>query len=153
MVRAPVPILAAARPAIDAAAGDNGEFRHGLTERGLPYVVQVATTITAYPHTAQRTTPPYTGRGQPPKRRYHQPATSVKDLALAAGRRHARTVTWRDGSRTRDGKPVKLRSQFVFLRVRPAGRVLLRAHRGQDLPEAWLIAQWPAGASEVISAR
>jgi SRSO17 transposase len=134
----------------DADYGDNGEFRHGLTGRGLSYMVQVATTITAYPHTVQRTAPPYTGRGQPPKRRYRQPATSVKDLVLAAGRHHARTVTWRDGSRTRDGKPVKLRSRFVFLRVRPAGRVLLRVYQGQDLPEAWLIAQWPAGASEPV---
>jgi SRSO17 transposase len=39
-------------------------------------------------------------------------------------------------------------SRFVVQRVRPAGRVLRRLHRGHDLPEAWLIAEWPAGAAE-----
>jgi hypothetical protein len=39
----------------------------------------------------------------------------------------------------------------VFRRVRPAGRVLHRAHRGQeDLPSAWLIAEWQADAAEPI---
>ncbi len=41
-----------------------------------------------------------------------------------------------------------MRSRFVFLRVRPAGRVLLTAHRDQDLPEAWLIAEWPPERDE-----
>ena len=41
-------------------------------------------------------------------------------------------------------------SRFVFLRVRPAGRVLRRTYRGQDLPPAWLIAEWPPGAAEPI---
>lgn len=41
-------------------------------------------------------------------------------------------------------------SRFVFTRVRPAGRVLLTAHRGEDLPETWLIAEWPAGAAEPV---
>ncbi|GAB3816735.1 IS701 family transposase [Micromonospora zhanjiangensis] len=36
----------------DAGYGDSGEFRHGLAERGLSYVVQVATTIGVYPGVA-----------------------------------------------------------------------------------------------------
>ncbi|SCF04851.1 SRSO17 transposase, partial [Micromonospora haikouensis] len=132
----------------DAGYGDSGEFRHGLARRGLSYVVQVATTISVYPQAAVRTAPPYRGVGQPPKQRYRQPAVSVKDMVLSAGAVAARTVSWRDGSRIRDGRPVKMRSRFVFLRVRPAGRVLLAAHRDQDLPEAWLIAEWPPDRDE-----
>jgi SRSO17 transposase len=41
-------------------------------------------------------------------------------------------------------------SHFVFTRVRAAGRILLSAHRGQDLPETWLIAEWPPGNPEPI---
>ncbi|MFC0438808.1 transposase, partial [Kutzneria buriramensis] len=33
-------------------------------------------------------------------------------------------------------------------RVRPASQAHHRAHRGQDLPVRWLIAEWPTGASE-----
>ncbi|TDC41957.1 IS701 family transposase [Micromonospora sp. KC207] len=132
----------------DAGYGDSGEFRHGLAERGLSYVVQVATTISVYPQTAVRTAPPYSGVGPPPKQRYRDAAISVKDLVLSHGAAAARSVSWRDGSRTRASRPVKMRSRFVFLRVRPAGRVLLAAHRDQDLPEAWLIAQWPPDQAE-----
>ncbi|MFB9546429.1 IS701 family transposase [Micromonospora sagamiensis] len=131
----------------DAGYGDSGEFRLGLTERGLSYVVQVATTISVYPQTAARTAPPYRGVGQRPKQRYREPAVSVRDLIASVGVDAARTITWRGGSRTRAGRPVKMRSRFVFLRVRPAGRVLLAAHRDHDLPEAWLIAEWPADRS------
>jgi hypothetical protein len=41
-------------------------------------------------------------------------------------------------------------SRFVFTWVRPAGRVLLAAHRGEDLPQTWLIAEWPTGAGEPV---
>lgn len=132
----------------DAGYGDSGEFRHGLAERGLSYVVQVATTIGVQRQTAVRSTPPANWTGRPPTQRYRDPATSVKDLVLSTGADAARQVSWRDGSRTRAGRPVKMRSRFVFLRVRSAGRVLLAAHRDRDLPEAWLIAEWPPDRDE-----
>jgi SRSO17 transposase len=132
----------------DAGYGDSGEFRHGLAERGLSYLVQIAGSIGVYPRDTMRTAPRYGGVGQPPKQRYRDRAPSVKDLVLAAAAAAARTVAWRNGSATRAGKPAKLRSRFIFLRVRPAGRVLLAAHRGHDLPDAWLIAQWPANTAE-----
>jgi SRSO17 transposase len=37
------------------------------------------------------------------------------------------------------------------LRVRPAGVRLRRAARSQELPVRWLLAQWPAGASEPVA--
>lgn len=132
----------------DAGYGDSGEFRHGLAERGLSYVVQVATTIGVQRQEAARTAPPASWTGRRPTRRYRDPAVSVKDLVLSHGAAAAQAMSWRDGSRTRTGRPVKMRSRFVFLRVRPAGRVLLAAHRDQDLPEAWLIAEWPPDQAE-----
>ena len=41
-------------------------------------------------------------------------------------------------------------SQFVFQRVPPAGPAIRSAHLGRDLPEAWLIAEWPAGTDEPV---
>jgi SRSO17 transposase len=134
----------------DAGYGDAGEFRQALTERGITYAVQVSHTVTVYPMTVERTTVPYRGDGPYPKLIYREPATAVKALLLAAGRAAARRVTWRDGSRRRNGRPVPMSSKFVFQRVRPAGPAIRSAHLGQDLPEAWLIAEWPPGEPEPI---
>lgn len=87
------------------------------------------------------------GPGTTPKLKYRDPTLSVKDLIMGLGQAAARTLTWRDGSRIRTGRPVPMRSRFVVTRGRPAGRVLLATHRRQDLTEAWLIAQWPPGAN------
>ncbi len=114
----------------------------------MSYVVQVSIRTGVYPQATVRTTPPYQGVGTYPQPRYREPAVAVKDLILAGGPEQAQTVTWRDGSRVRAGTPVKMRSRFVFTRVRPAGRTLLAAHRDHDLPEAWLIAEWPPDQKE-----
>jgi SRSO17 transposase len=132
----------------DAGYGDVAQFRQALDERGLAWVVGVAHTHTAYPAEAARSAPAYSGAGRRPALRYREPAATLKDLVAAAGRAQARQVAWRDGSRIRAGKPAKLRSTFVFLRIRPAGRVHRRAYRDQDLPPRWLIAEWPPGQPE-----
>jgi SRSO17 transposase len=134
----------------DSGYGDAAEFRHGLYARGLAYVVQVTGTLNAYSVDTVRTTPAYRGVGTYPQPRYRDPAPGLADLIAAVGPIAARRVSWRHGSRHRRGRPQLMSSRFVFLRVRPAGRVLLAAHRGQDLPEAWLIAEWPTGAPEPV---
>lgn len=134
----------------DAGYGEIGEFRQGLEDRDIPYVVQVASTVTAYPPPTQRSAPPYSGAGRRPPRIYRENAPTVKELALAAGRDAAREVSWRQGSRRRAGRAVAMRSHFVFLRVRPAASAHRRAHRGRDLPLRWLIVEWPPEQHEPI---
>jgi SRSO17 transposase len=134
----------------DCGYGDAAEFRHGLTERGLAYVIQVSGRLTTYPAETARTAPEYCGVGPYPQPRYRDPAPTLADLITAAGAAAARRVSWRPGSRHRAGRRLPMSSRFVFIRVRPAGRFLLTPHRGQDLPETWLLAEWPPGADEPI---
>jgi hypothetical protein len=50
------------------------EFRLELQARGLPYVLAVKASTSAYPADAEPVTPPHTGRGRPPAPRYPAPA-------------------------------------------------------------------------------
>ncbi len=129
----------------DAAYGEVAEFRLGLEQRELAYVVQVPGTISAYPPDVAPQTVAYTGRGRPPVPRYRQRRSSLRQLVLAAGAGAASTVAWREGA---DGAP--LVSRFVALRVRPAGVRLRRAARGGELPVRWLLAEWPADEPEPV---
>jgi SRSO17 transposase len=130
----------------DAADGEVNQFRLGLEQRELAYVVQVPATISAYAPDVAPQTLPYAGRGQPSKPRYRQPRPSVKQLVLATGEQAARTLAWRQGA---DGQ--QLASRFVALRVRPAGRQLRRVARGTELPLRWLLAEWPQGEPEPVA--
>jgi SRSO17 transposase len=137
------------RPVVaDAGYGDAAEFRQGLTDRGLPSVLGVTPTATAHPGDAVPVTPPYAGRGRPPVPAYPDPPVSLKALVLAAGRRSLRRVSWRRGSRKTPSNPQgTMRSRFVALRVRPAGRSVPRQPDG-SYPECWLLAEWPPKSPE-----
>lgn len=140
----PTPPVAVA----DSGYGDAGEFRHGLSARGIPYAVQISSVLSVLPATATRTTPPYTGRGRPPKPRYETPARSVKDHIIALGARRAVRITWRTGSKQRHGELQPMTSRFVFCWVLQADAATQQIHKDQDLPECWLIAEWPTGQTE-----
>lgn len=136
------PLLAA-----DAGYGDTSQFRAALDERGIVYSVQVKGDALA--HTADAVPAPRTwsGLGRPPSSATHaypDDAVSLAEHITAAGRDAAITVAWREGSKG------TLSSQFVFLRVRPAGHRIPREADG-SLPERWLIAQWPDTEPEPVT--
>jgi SRSO17 transposase len=137
------------RPVVaDAGYGDATEFRLGLTERGLTYVLAVSPTATAHPAAAMPVTPTHTGNGRPPLPRYPDKPQNLKSLVIAAGRSAGRFVVWRHGSKKSPGNPTaSMRSRFLALRVRPANRNIPRGTDG-SLPECWLLAEWPPGEPE-----
>jgi SRSO17 transposase len=132
----------------DSAYGDTTAFRLGLEERGYTYVVAVKPSLTAYPADALPRTAAYGGRGRPPVPRYPEGHSTLRELALSAGRKATHQVTWRHGTRkTSDNPTAALRSRFLAIRVRPANRDIPRAADG-SLPERWLLAEWPSGTPE-----
>jgi SRSO17 transposase len=128
----------------DCGYGDAGEFRQGLDDRDIPYVVQVKGDTSAYPEQVRPERLPYQGRGQPSKPRYRQPRTSVKQLVLQAGPQAGVELIWRRGSKGLQ------RSRFLALRIRPAGVIPRRRARqdGGELAVRWLLAEWPADQPE-----
>jgi SRSO17 transposase len=130
----------------DGGYGEIVEFRQGLEDRGLDYVVQVKADTSAFAEHVRRERPPYRGMGRPPVARYREKPRSLRDLALAGGGEQALEVTWREGSRG------PMTSRFLALHVRPANEKLRRRARGTDteLPVRWLLCEWPQGAAEPV---
>jgi SRSO17 transposase len=136
------PLLAA-----DAGYGDTSQFRAALDERGILYSVQVKGDALAHTADAVPATRIWSGQGRPPSSTtpaYPHDAVSLAEHITAADRDAALTISWREGSKG------ILSSQFVFLRVRPAGHRIPRDPDG-SLPERWLIAQWPETTPEPVT--
>src|SRR5918998_392821 len=114
-----------------------------LATRGWPYVVQVAGDLTAHADDALPELVAYSGLGPHPKPRYRTRQVALREHMVAAGRHAAVEVCWREGSRG------PMTSQFLALRVRPAGRRPGgRLAADGSLPSAWLLAEWPSEAAE-----
>ncbi|MEU6056409.1 IS701 family transposase [Streptomyces xanthochromogenes] len=134
------------RPAVlvaDTGYGANADFRRGLEDRGLAYVLQAKGEMTAHGEQAAPHQPAYSGLGPRPLPRYRTSPCSLREHVLTAGRDSGRAVSWRKGSKA------AMSSHFVFLRVRLAGRRPKPADDG-TIPLVWLIAQWPEGESEPV---
>jgi SRSO17 transposase len=127
----------------DAGYGDATEFRVGVGDLGLRYVLGIRSGTSVWPSGQAPLPPlPWSGQGRPPSRLRRSPAhqpVAVKELALGLAPRTWRTVTWREGSRA------ALVSRFAAVRVRPAHRDTARS---EPWPEEWLLIEWPKGATE-----
>jgi SRSO17 transposase len=139
----------------DAGYGQVAEFRQGLTDRGIPFIVATTSSTTAQPGHAEPVEPAYAGVGKYPIPRYPYPARSIKDLALEHGADRAALVHWRDRLPTADTGSDRatgtLSGHFFALRIRPAGRTVregLPQHGDGVLPDCWLLVQWPPGHNE-----
>ena len=127
----------------DAAYGINTEFRDGLTELELQYVVGVQSSMTVWEPGKQPLPAKPRGRmGRPPRLLQrstdHQPV-SVKQLAMSLPPTAFREITWREGTER------KLQSRFAAVRVRAAHRDYEQA---EPHPEEWLLIEWPRGEKE-----
>lgn len=125
------------RPVLaDAGYGETVEFRDGLTQRGLTYVVGVPNNQLVWrPGTNPKPPKQRAGRGRP---RTHwrdgnnQPMQIAK-LVKGIPRERYQTVTWREGTRG------KMSSKFLAYRVRSAVK-----HTKGRPPGAqqWLLCEW-----------
>jgi SRSO17 transposase len=127
----------------DAAYGINTEFRDGLTELKLQYVVGVQSSMTVWEPGKQPLPAKPRGRmGRPPRLLQrstdHQPV-SVKQLAMRLPTTAFREITWREAGER------KLKSRFAAVRVRPAHRDYEQAEPHQ---EEWLLIEWPREEKE-----
>ena len=120
----------------DAGYGDVGDFRSGLTERGLKYLVAVNGTPVLWPPESSPNIPRRKLGGGHPPTRYRDDLHPPQTIAELALKLHYRRVTWREGSRGRQS------SRFSAVRVRTAHRHLQSHAPGE---EQWLLCEWPTG--------
>jgi SRSO17 transposase len=126
------------RPALaDSAYGEVTEFRDGLTQRGLTYVVGVPNNHSIWPPG----TNPKPPMGSPNRRWRDGNKKPIQIVELVQGipRHRYKTVTWREGTRG------KLTSKFLAYRVRPAEKHAKGKPPGD---EQWLLCEWQARDSE-----
>jgi SRSO17 transposase len=131
------------RPVLaDAGYGETAEFRDGLSERGLPYVVGVPNNQLIWAPGTNPRPPTRTGKRGRPFTRWRdgnkQPiriAALVKNIA----REDYKTVSWREGARG------KLSSKFLAYRVRSAAKHS-KARPPSD--EQWLLCEWQSCDTE-----
>lgn len=125
----------------DAGYGDSTEYRDGLTERGLEYVVAVQGGLVAWPPGRSPVPPPLTrpaGKLGRPSTRWttgKQRPQTLQKIAVERGRSACTTVGWREGSRGKQS------SRFGAVRIRIAHRHSIGRPPGD---EQWLLYEWPA---------
>ncbi|WUA48017.1 transposase [Streptomyces sp. NBC_01367] len=100
----------------DTGCSATADFRHGLEDRGLAYVLQVKGEMTAHGQDTEPHRPAYGGLGPRPLPRYRTRPVSLREHVMAAGRDRGGNLTRRKGSKA------AMSSHFVLLRVRLAGR-------------------------------
>jgi SRSO17 transposase len=122
----------------DAGYGNNTQFREGLVDRQLQYVVGVESNTAVWEKPTQRVQPRRrTGRGGRRRPYYRGQPTALREVAATLSADQWRTVKWRQGTRGPQ------RSRFGACRVQPAhGHVKNQPER----EPVWLLMEWPTGA-------
>jgi SRSO17 transposase len=123
----------------DAGYGDCGEFRAGLAERSLPYVVGISGVTVVWPPGSQPEIPRKPKGPGRPVTRHRDDEHPPLPISRLAPKLEFRKVSWREGSRGWQS------SRFAAVRIRTA-------HRHQNGlapgPEQWLLCQWFDGEKE-----
>jgi SRSO17 transposase len=125
----------------DAGYGIGVDFRRGLDERGVAYVVGIAGNEAVLTELPTWSVKPEPVRGRPPKRWYlpaeAAPPVAVKRLAETLERT---PFSWRDGTKG------ALHAEFAWVRVWPAHRWGM-GRAADDVPDPaaearWLLVEW-----------
>jgi SRSO17 transposase len=127
----------------DAGYGVITEFREGVTQRGLSYIVGISSETSLWPPDKQPLSPRrWSGHGRPPKRlrrtTRHHPLSAEK-LAMTIAKWEWKTVRWREGTRG------MMQSRFAAVRVRPAHE---DDQRTEPRDVEWFLVEWPRGEKE-----
>ena len=127
----------------DAGYGTSHDFRAALTARGLPYCVQVATSVQGWlDDPAPAGAPAYTGRGRPrmrPPRADLPGPLALDEIAATLPPAAWRRVTWRAGTKG------PLRSRFAETTLWPSHG--WSSHGALPTAAVRLLIEWPRGAA------
>lgn len=124
----------------DSGYGKVAEFRKGLQDRELSYVVGVDQDTGVWVEEVRVALPAYQGRGRPRTRIRTLPRPqSVLEVAKELPQEAWQTVTWREGTKG------PMTGRFACLRVQPShgwaeGKV--------EHPVVWLLVEWPPEAEK-----
>lgn len=120
----------------DAGYGDVSEFRAGLSERGLLYVVGVNGNPVVWSPESNPQIPHRQGGKGHPKTRYRDDDHPPLPIGKLSPTLKYRKVSWREGSKGWQS------SRFAAVRIRTAHRHVRSYPPGQ---EEWLLCEWPEG--------
>nr|WP_244224604.1 transposase [Corallococcus sicarius] len=127
----------------DAGYGSAREFRDGVREQGLHYLVGVQLVHKVWPPGSAPTPPPKVeGRMGRPRTGCVAEGVepwSIEELVRQLPKEEWKTVRWREGSRSEQA------SRFAAMRVRTAERHMQQAAPSE---EVWLLAEWPRARSD-----
>ena len=121
----------------DAGYGNSTEFRTGLAERQLSFVVGIQGTTAVWADQGDLAPPRRAGRGRPPLKPIDAGAPlSVAALSQSWPRESWQRVTWREGTKG------AMTSRFAAARVLPSHSY---QHGGAKEESCWLLVEWPEG--------
>ena len=123
----------------DSGYGDCCEFRDGLNDRKLPYVVAVRSSVTVFGKPPRFTVPRRNMKPRPRTKvvlaKNSPKPKAVPAVAEALPEAEWQKVVWRKGSKG------KLQAEFVALRVTPSHHW----SKGKQNDECWLLCERPVG--------